>query len=445
MGLIKALVGATASTFGDQWKEFFYCDSLPANVLIQKGQKKTNSKRSSNKHGSEDVISNGSGIAVNEGQCMVIVEQGKVVELCAEPGAFTWDSSTEPSIFTGSLGERIGGIFKTIGRRFTHGGDTGKDQRVYYINIKEILDNKFGTPNPVPFRVVDSKINLDIDASVKCHGTFSYKISDPITFYTNICANVPERYTRDNLDGQLKAEFISKLQVGFGKLSALEIRPNQVVAHINELEDAMRDALQDMWRDARGIEIASVAIQSIIVPDEYQKMIADAQRTAVLRDPGMAGATLVQAQAEALKAAASNEKGAMNGFFGMGFAQNAMGQGSMNAQNYYGMAQQQQAQQPQQPQKQESIDTWECPSCHAKVSGKFCPECGAKKPEDGWECPNCKKVNKGKFCTECGTKKPLGELLYRCDKCGWEPKDPHNPPKFCPECGDPFNDEDIQK
>ena len=445
MGLIKALAGATTSTFGDQWKEFFYCESLPSDVLMVKGKKKTNSRRSSNKHGSEDIISNGSGIAVNEGQCMIIVEQGKVVELCAEPGEYTWDSSTEPSIFTGTLGQRIGGIFKTIGRRFTYGGDTGKDQRVYYINIKEILDNKFGTPNPVPFRVVDSKISLDIDAAVKCHGTFSYKISDPITFYTNICANVQDTYYRSTLDGQLKTEFISKLQEGFGKLSALEIRPNAVVAHISELEDAMRDALQEKWLNARGLEIASVAIASIIVPDEYQKMIAEAQRTAVLRDPGMAGATLVQAQAEALKAAASNSNGAMTGFMGMGFAANAMGGGTSNAQNFYGMAQEQKAKEPEPAPSQKAADTWTCPTCKKEVSGKFCPECGTKKPEDGWECPNCKKINKGRFCSECGTKKPEGALLYRCDKCGWEPEDPKNPPKFCPECGDPFDDKDIKR
>ena len=451
MGLIKAFVGSTGSTFGDQWKEFFYCDALPVDVLIQKGEKRVNAKRSSNTKGSDNIISNGSVIAVADGQCMIIVEQGKVVELCAEPGEFVWDSSTEPSIFTGKLGERILGIFKTIGRRFTFGGDTGKDQRVYYINIKELLDNKFGTVNPVPFRVVDSKINLDIDATIKCFGVYSYRIADPITFYTKVTGNVAESYRRSQIDAQLKNEFISKLQFGFGVLSAKEVRPNQVVAHLPELEDAMREALKQKWLEDRGLEIVSIAISSVTLPDEYQKLISDAQRTAILRDPGMAGATLVQAQASALEKAASNEAGAMHGFVGMGFAGSAMGgQVGNNAQAYYGMAAQQQAQQQQQPQQQAAPAAqggWTCPKCGAKVegNGKFCPECGEKKPEDGRKCPKCGAVNKGKFCMECGEKKPAGEPLYRCDKCGWEPKDPKNPPKFCPECGDPFDDNDIKK
>ncbi|MBQ9265486.1 MAG: SPFH domain-containing protein [Bacilli bacterium] len=450
MGLIKALVGSTAGTFGDQWKEYFYCESIPVDVLMVKGQKRVNAKRSSNTKGSDNIISNGSVIAVADGQCMLIVEQGKVVELCAEPGEFVWDSSTEPSIFTGKLGERILGIFKTIGRRFTFGGDTGKDQRVYYINLKELLDNKFGTVNPVPFRIVDSKINLDIDATIKCFGVYSYRIADPITFYTKIAGNVSDEYRRSQIDAQLKNEFISKLQVGFGALSALEVRPNQVVAHIEELENAMRDALKEKWLEARGLEIVSIAISSITLPEEYQKMISDVQRTAVLRDPGMAGATLVQAQASALEKAASNEAGAMHGFVGMGFAQNAMGGQAANPQAFYGMAAQQQAQQAQQPQQQTAPQgaTWTCPKCGTKVpeNSKFCPECGTKKPEqvDGWKCPTCGAINKGKFCMECGAKKPAGEPLYRCDKCGWEPKDPKNPPKFCPECGDPFDDKDIK-
>ena len=449
MGLIKALGGSVGGTFGDQWKEFFYCDTLPADVMIKKGQKRVNPKRSSNTKGSDNIISNGSTIAVNNGQCMVIVEQGKVVELCAEPGEFVWDASTEPSIFTGSLGERIGGIFKTIGRRFTYGGDTGKDQRIYFINLKELLDNKFGTMNPVPFRVVDSKINLDIEVSLRCCGVYSYRIADPITFYTNICGNVTDEYRRQNLDGQLKSEFISKLQEGFGQLSALEIRPNQVVAHISELENAMRKALENLWLERRGLEVVSIAISSVTIPEEEQEIIKKAQQTAILRDPSMAGATLVQAQANAMEAAASNSAGAMTGFMGFGFAQNAMGgQNGMNAQAYYGMAQQQQQQQQQQAPAQAApapkADTWKCPSCGFEASGKFCPECGAKRPEDGWTCAKCGHVNKGKFCQECGAKKPEGAPLYRCDKCGWEPEDPKNPPKFCPECGDPFDDKDVK-
>lgn len=467
MGLIKAGAGALGGTLADQWKEFFYCEALPNDIMMRKGEKRT-SGRSSNTKGSDNIISNGSGIAVADGQCMIIVEQGKIVEVCAEPGEFTYDTSTEPSIFSGKLGDSIKETFKTIGKRFTFGGDTAKDQRVYYFNTKELIDNKFGTPNPIPFRVVDSKIGLDIDVSVRCSGVYSYKIADPLLFYTNVCGNVEQEYSRDELDGQLKTEFISALQPAFGKLSDMELRPNQIVSHNTDLENAMNTALSAKWGELRGLKVVSIALGSVTLPDDDAEMIKQAQRTAIMKDPTMAAATLVGAQADAMKAAASNEAGAMTGFMGMGMAMNAGG--GMNAQNLFAMGQQQAAQ----PQSTTipTADSWKC-SCGATASGKFCPECGSKKPEpvqadawkcscgatatgkfcpecgspkpaaDGWTCA-CGTVNKGKFCSNCGAKKPEGAPLYRCDKCGWEPEDPHHPPKFCPECGDPFDSNDVK-
>ena len=396
---------------------------------------------------------------------MMIVEQGQIVEVCAEPGEFTYDTSTEPSIFSGPLGDSILETFRTVGKRFTFGGDTGKDQRVYYFNTKELIDNKFGTPNPIPFRVVDSKIGLDVDVSVRCSGVYSYRIADPLLFYTKVCGNVSQDYTRDELDSQLKSEFISALQPAFAKLSDMELRPNQIVAHNTELENAMNEALSVKWGQLRGLQVVSIALGSVTLPPEDAEMIKQLQRTAVLQNPMMAGATLVGAQADAMKAAASNEAGAMTGFMGMGMAMNAGG--GMNAQNLFAMGQQQQAQQPA-----PAASGWKC-SCGAVVTGKFCPECGSKKPEpvqagswkckcgatatgkfcpecgspkpaeDGWTC-SCGSVNKGKFCQNCGAKKPEGAPLHRCDKCGWEPEDPRNPPKFCPECGDLFDDNDTK-
>ena len=443
MGLIKAGIGALGGTLADQWKEFFYCESMPKEVLVTKGQKRI-SGRSSNTKGNDNIISNGSGIAVADGQCMIIVEQGKVVEVCAEPGEFTYDTSTEPSIFSGNLGESILASFKTIGKRFTYGGDTGKDQRVYYFNTKELIDNKFGTPNPIPFRVVDSKIGLDVDVSVRCSGVYSYKIANPLLFYTNVCGNVEQEYTRDELEGQLKTEFISALQPAFGKLSDLELRPNQIVSHNTELEEAMNVALSAKWGELRGLKIVSIALGSVTLPDEDADMIKQAQRVAIMRDPSMAGATLVGAQADAMKTAAGNSAGAMTGFMGMGMAMNA---GGMNAQNLFAMGQQQAQQRAQQQAQQQApaspaAGTWKC-TCGTIATGKFCPECGSQKPADesGWTC-SCGAVNKGKFCQNCGAKKPEGAPLYRCDKCGWEPEDPTNPPKFCPECGDIFDDND---
>lgn len=434
MGLIKAAIGAVGGTLADQWKEFFYCDALEQDVLVVKGQKRINS-RSSNTKGNDNIISNGSGIAVADGQCMIIVEQGKIVEVCAEPGQFTYDTSTEPSIFSGSLGKGIADTFRTIGKRFTYGGDTGKDQRVYYFNVKEIMDNKFGTPNPIPFRVVDSRLGLDVDVSIRCSGVYSYMIADPLLFYAKVCGNVEQEYTRDEIEKQLKTEFISALQPAFGKLSDLELRPNQIVSHNTELEEAMNDTLSTKWGKLRGLKVVSIALGSVSLPPEDAEMIKQLQRTAVLQNPNMAGATLVGAQADAMRTAAGNASGAMNGFVGMGMAMNA---GGTNAQNLFAMGQQQA---PVPAPTSTSTDNWKC-SCGAVSTGKFCPECGAPKPENnGWTC-SCGSVNKGKFCQNCGAKKPEGTPLYRCDKCGWEPEDPAHPPKFCPECGDVFDEND---
>ena len=328
MGLIRAAAGAAGSTMADQWKEFFYCEAMDKEVMVVKGTKRTSS-RSSNKRGSDNIITSGSGIAVADGQCMMIVEQGQVVDICADPGEYTYDASTEPSIFAGSLGEGIRSTFQTIGKRFAYGGDTGKDQRVYYFNTKELVDNKFGTPTPIPFRVVDSRIGLDIDVSVRCHGVYSYRIADPLLFYTNVCGNVEQEYTREELDSQLKTEFVSALQPAFGRLSELELRPNQIVTHNTELENAMNEVLSAKWEQLRGLKVVSVALGSVTLPDEDAEMIKQAQRTAMMRDPSMAAATLTGAQADAMKAAASNSAGAMTGFMGMGMASNA---GGLNAQ-----------------------------------------------------------------------------------------------------------------
>lgn len=425
MGLLKAGTGAAGGVLADQWKEYFYCDAMDANVLAVKGQKRT-SRRSSNTKGNENIISTGSVVAVNEGQCMMIVEQGKIVEVCAEPGEFIYDASTEPTIFAGPLSQSILDTFRTIGKRFTFGGEAPKDQRVYYFNTKELIDNKFGTPNPVPFRVVDRKIGLDVDVSVRCSGVYSYRIADPLLFYSKVCGNVTDAYTRDRLDSQLKAEFISALQPAFSALSELELRPNQIVAHTTEMENAMNSALSKKWGELRGLQVVSIAFGSLTLPEEDQEMIKQAQRTAILRDPTMAAATLTGAQADAMKAAASNSAGAMTGFMGMGFAQQT---GGVNAQRLYAMGQ---ASAPK-------GDTWKC-TCGNVTDGKFCPQCGAPKPApaDSWKCA-CGSVNTGKFCPECGARKPQ----YRCSKCGWEPADPTKPPKFCPECGDPFDDGDL--
>ena len=437
MGLIKAGIGAVGSTLADQWKEFFYCDALDMDTLVVKGSKRVGS-RSSNTKGSDNVISNGSGIAVADGQCMIIVEQGKVVEVCAEPGEYTYDTSTEPSIFAGKLGTSILDTFKVIGKRFTYGGDTGKDQRVYYFNTKEIMDNKFGTPSPIIFEVTNKRIGMSRTVNVRCNGVYSYVISNPLLFYTKVCGNVERAFTRDRIDSQMKTEFISALQPAFGALAELELRPAQLPAKVGELKKAMNDALKLEWVESRGISVEKIALNPITLNDEDMKKIQDMEDSATMGgNPYMMGGRMTNATANAMETAAANEAGAMNGFIGMGMAGGAMGGGFNAAQQFYTMGQQQQAQRPS-----AAADGRRC-ACGNVSTGKFCPECGSPKPADeGWKC-TCGAVNKGKFCPECGTRKPTGIPQYKCDKCGWQPEDPTKAPRFCPECGDPFDNGDL--
>ena len=426
MGLIKAIMGAAGGVLADQWKEYFYCDSIGPDILVVKGQKRTSDKRSSNTHGEDNIISNGSIIAVNDGQCMIIVEQGKVAEICAEPGEFKYDSSTEPSIFSGKLGDSIKATFQNIGKRFTFGGEAPKDQRVYYFNTKEIIGNKYGTANAVPFRVVDNNIGLDIDIAIKCFGEYSYKVVDPILFYTNVCGNVADEYDRSNIDSQLKTELLTALQPAFAKISEQGIRYSALPGHTTEIADALNEVLTKSWKEKRGLAIASFGVSSVKASEEDEQMIKEAQRNAINRNPNMAAATLVGAQAQAMQDAAKNTGagGAMFGFAGMNMANNA---GGMNAQNLFAMGQQQGQAAPQAA----SADTWTC-SCGTKNTGKFCANCGKPKPADEgeWTC-SCGAKNTGKFCANCGKPKPADEGEWTCS-CGTK-----NTGKFCANCGKP--------
>lgn len=421
MGLIKAAIGSAGGALADQWKEFFYCEAIDKEILVIKGQKRIGG-RSGNTGGSDNVISNGSGIAIADGQCMIIVEQGEVVDFCAESGEYTYDTQLEPSVFTGDFGLGILDTFKEMAKRFTYGGSPGKDQRVYYINTKELIDNKFGTPNPIPFRVVDKNINLDIDVSIRCSGVYSYKITNPLLFYTNVCGNVENTYDRSEIDSQLKAEFMSALQPAFAKISELGIRPSAIPAHAQELCDAMNESLSKKWGELRGLSVVSIGMNPITLPEEDAELIKQAQRAAMYKDPTMAVATLVGAQADAMKTAAANEGGAMAGFVGMGMAQNA---GGMNAQGLYAMGQNQTAPSSQNTQ---GANTWKC-ECGTENTGNFCNNCGKPKPSPAgtWKC-ECGTQNTGNFCSNCGKKKP-DDGKWVCS-CGTQ-----NTGNFCENCG----------
>lgn len=397
MGLIRAFTGAAGGVLADQFKEFIYCDAMPADVLVAKAHKKV-SRRSGNR-GSDNIISNGSVIAVNDGQCMIIVEQGKVVDICAEPGQYTYDVSSEPSLFCGDLGEGVQNVFAQIGKRFSFGGEASVDQRVYFVNTKELVGNKYGTPSPVPFRVVDSNIGLDIDISIRCFGEYSYRIANPILFYTNVCGNVEEDFTREEIEGQLKSELMTALQPAFARISEMGIRYSALPGHTSELAEILNQVLSSKWSGLRGIEIVSLGISSMKASEEDEAMIKELQRNAAFRNPTMAAAHMVGAQASAMQAAASNQNaGPAMAFAGMNMA---AGAGGMNVQDLYAMGQAQQPSQPVQQVSQASgAAAWTC-ECGNVNTGRFCSECGRPKPTGEWIC-SCGTVNKGKFCSNCG-------------------------------------------
>ncbi len=457
MGIIQAALIGAMGTLKDSWQEFFVCESIPSDVLVVKGKKQLG-KHSSNKNSSENVITDGSTIVVHEGQAMIMVDQGCIVEIAAQPGIYEYRTGTAPSFFSPdcSFGGRLKNTFKEMWDRIKHGGDASKDQRIYYFNMKEIMDNKFGTQNPVPFRMTYQDLGRSFTVGVRCNGVYSYRIADPVLFFANVCGNVTGTYNRSNLDAQLRSEFIDILQPAFANISASGIRYDELPGRQRELKEALNKELENDWREKRGLLIEKVAINSATISEADTKRIQEYEDRAWNTNPTNAAATLIEAQANAMNNAANNPNGAAMGFFGMGMAQQA---GGFNAQNLFAMGQQQNAAgvqaapvqpaapaQPA-PQAAPAADSWTC-SCGTVNSKKFCSECGKPKPApvtaDGWVC-ECGAVNKGKFCSECGKPKPAGAPLYRCDKCGWEPADPYNPPKFCEECGDPFNDEDIVK
>lgn len=430
MGLIAAAWNAAGGTLASQWKEYFYVDSLPDNVLATKAEKKVKARFGGSRREDDNVISDGSVVAVADGQCMMIVDQGKIVDFCAEPGEYVFEQGGEPSIFYGPFnGEKMKAVLKTTFDRLSFGGQAGRDQRVYFFNTKEILGNKYGTPSPVPFRVVDGNIGLDVDISIRCFGEYSYRVTNPMLFYTNVCGNVENAYTRDALDSQLKTELMTALQPAFARISEQGIRYSALPGHTAELAEALNQELSAKWSRLRGIEIVSLGVSGVKASEEDEQMIKELQRSAAFMDPTRAAAHLVGAQASAMQAAASNTAaGPAMAFMGMNQAAAA---GGVNARDLYQMGGQQTAAQPQAA----PAAGWTCSCGHTGNTGKFCAECGKPRPEAPavWVC-SCGAKNSGKFCSECGRPRPAA----KCANCGFVPADPANPPKFCPECGKPF-------
>ena len=425
MGLIMAAGASLSSILGDQWKEYFYCPEMGNDVLVKKGERHHGKSGFLNRGGSDNVITNGSTIVVNEGQCMIIVDQGAIVDLCAEPGAYTYDTSTEASIFSGGLGEGVLASFNQFKARLAYGGVTAKDQRIYYFNTKDIIGNKYGTASPVPYRVVDRNIGLDIDIAIRCFGEYSYRLADPILFYQNIATNVDYEYRRSQIENQLRTELLTALQPAFSKISDLGIRYSSLPGHANELSQALKQELSGIWGKQYGIEIVAFGVSSVKASEEDEAMIKELQKTAVYKSDEMKGAAYTNAKTQAMIEAAKNQHaGPVMAFAGLNAA-DAAGSGDMAA------ILAAQAQQREQAAKMTAPSAgWACPKCGATNTGKFCTECGTAKPASSeWACPKCGTMNTGKFCTECGTAKPATDE-WVCPKCGAT-----NTGKFCTECG----------
>lgn len=423
MGLITALKGTLTSALADQWKEFFYCDSMDQNTLVMKGHHQV-ARGSSNTKGSDNIISDGSKIVVGEGQVLLVTENGKVIDFCSEAGAYIYKTGTEPSIFDSGFNNVKDIIMNTV-QRYTFGGQASNDQRVYYVNAKEIMNNKIGIGN-VPFR--DSEFNFTI--KLRGFGSYSFKITNPVLFFQNVCGNVKEVYRKDELEQMMRSELQSAIQPALGKIALKGIPYDQLTLYTREIGAQLNEEMSSEWRDKRGVEVVTFALASVQPDEESAKKINMFQESRVYTDPSMLGARIGSAQANAMETAAGNSAGAMTGFMGMGMAQQS---GGMNPFELMQMGQQQRMQQQQmqmqQQQMQQQAPAAPAAPVQANAAGWFCPECGSQ--------------NTGKFCTNCGTKRPAGAPVYQCDKCGWKPADPTKPPKFCPNCGDPFTDDDL--
>lgn len=421
MGLIRAALDSAKTTLADQWIEYFYCDSLSEQVLVKKGRKRVTS--GSNTKASPDIITNGSKFAVNEGQAMLIVEDGKVVDFTLEPGQFVWNTSTEPSMFDNGF-KGLVDSFKTFGKRFTMGGTPGKDQRVYYINLKEIFDNKFGSATPMPYNDPTYR-----SIYIRYFGSYTFKITDPIRFYSNVCGNVKDMYTKEELMKQCDLEFVNALDETLAKCSDEGYQFNDLPKRQREIAKFMNDTLDEEWKERRGMEIESVAIAKVTPDDQSRSRIEMIDDSIMMSDARVAAGRLAGAQANALENAASNDAGALNGFLGMGMA-NVMQPQNANLT----AAMQQQEENPLFTKKGVKKEgAWTC-SCGQENTGNFCSECGKPKPQaDHWTC-SCGHENTGKFCSECGKPKPTQGFVCSNPECGFTSDEDM---KFCPQCGSP--------
>lgn len=423
MGIIRALKETVGGSFADQWLEVVEPEDMGDQTVMTRG---ICTGKGANKKGSRNVISNGSVIHVYEGQFMLLMDGGKIVDYSAEPGYFTVDNSSMPSMFGGNLDEVIRNSFD----RFRFGGTTPTAQKVYYLNLQEIKGIKFGTRNPINY--FDNFYNAEL--FLRAHGTYSIKITDPIRFYVEAIPKNREQVEIKDINEQYLYEFLDALQSSINQMSADGVRISYVSSKSRELSKYMADTLDEDWRQNRGIEIQSVGIASVSYDEESQKLINMRNQGAMLGDPMVREGYVQGAFARGMEAAGKNPGGSTVGFMGMNMASQMGGTmaSSMSAANVQQMQMNQAARQAEEEKKAKEKeaarekDSWIC-SCGHENTGKFCSECGQPRPvKETWVC-SCGHENTGKFCSECGAPRPAGEWVCSCGH--------KNTGKFCSECG----------
>ena len=391
MGLIKATIGAVGSTLHDQWKEAIRCDEMGNDILM---------KKVTTKNG---VISNGSAIIVGPGQCAIIFDNGRVIDATAEEGYYKFDTSSTPSLFEGEFK----GMFKEMWQRFTFNGASAKQQAVFFFNIKEIINNKFGTPAPVMYddwsHAIPNQMTgeiLPLSVFIKCFGTYTFKITNPATFMNEI-AGISDEYRKDELLEQMRSEVMDSFEKVLNQLGCVNKIPvRSLPSQKDKVKEIMAEGNYDEAIQKRGISIIEFNIESVSLDEESQEKINNYELSS---NAYMQQGTMVGAYAQSMKDAANNPNGATNGFVGVGMANMASGgmMGGATTSPWQNAT-------PAQNNSNNTTTTaeaWECPNCKKQVNGNFCPDCGTKRPEKAF-CPNCgKKVDKDtKFCPECGTK-----------------------------------------
>lgn len=417
MGFIRAAVGSVGGVLADSWLEYITADDMGANTLITRGVQVTRGKRGSNTKGTPGTISNGSKIEVGPNQMMILMDSGRIVDYCAEEGCYEVFQSSAPSMFNGELGDAVKDTFQ----RFKFGGQPSSTQQVFYINLQEIRGIKFGTRNALQY--FDGFYNAEL--FVRCHGAYSIKITDPLKFFMEAVPRNVQHLEFSEMGEQFNSEFLTALQAAIGQMAVDGVRISALPSKTMELSKYMANVLDEDWKQARGMEIVSVGVSSISYDDESKALINMRNQGAMMSDANIREGYVQSSIAKGLQDAGSNTAGAGQAFMAMGMGM--QGAGNFMASASATNAQQMQQQQMQQ-QTQQAAGSWTC-SCGAVSQGKFCTNCGSKKPEPAgsWTC-NCGAANTGNFCTNCGGRKP-NDGTWICS-CGTQ-----NTGNFCTNCG----------